>query len=50
MKKGALHTTTLMHYKAKQVLRDLFSVNQGNGSDVTFNAGATKVNLKNLKT
>ena len=50
MKKAVLHTTNLMHYKAKQVLRDLFSINEGNGSDVTFNAGATKVNLKNLKT
>ena len=50
MKKAVLHTTNLMHYKAKQVLGDLFSINEGNGSDVTFNAGATKVNLKNLKT
>ena len=33
-----------MHYKARQVLRNLFSANQGNV------AGATKINLKNLKT
>ena len=38
-----------MHCKAKQVLGDLFSINQGNGSEVTFVAWATKVNLKNLK-
>ena len=50
MKKAVLHTTTLMHYKAKQAIRDLISINQGNRSDVTFDAGATKVNLKNLKT
>ena len=30
MKKAVLHTTTLMHYKARQVLRDPFSTNQGN--------------------
>ena len=35
---------------ARQVLRDLFSTNQGNGSEMTFGVGATKVNLKNLKT
>ena len=40
-----------MHCKTRQVLHDLFSIKQGNGSDETFfNAGATKVNLKNLKT
>ena len=49
MKKAVLHTTTLMHCKARQVLRDLFSANQGYGSEMTFVAGATKVNLKNLK-
>ena len=27
-KKTVLYTTTLMHYKARQVLRDLFSTNQ----------------------
>ena len=31
-----LHTTTLMHYKARQVSRDLFSSNHGNDSDMTF--------------
>ena len=45
-----MHATTPMHCKARQVLGDLFSINQKNGSDVTFNAGATKVNLKSLKT
>ena len=50
MKKTVLHTTTLMHCKAWQVLRDLFSTNQGNGSEIRFVAGATKINLKNLKT
>ena len=45
-----MHATTPMHCKARQVLRDLFSINQENGSDVTFNAGATNVNLKHLKT
>ena len=49
-KKAALHTTTLTHCKARQVLRDLFSSNQGNGSKMTFVAGATKINLKTLKT
>ena len=34
-----------MHCKARQVLRDLFRTNQGNGSEMTFVAGATKVNL-----
>ena len=50
MKKAVMHTTTLMHCKARQVLRDLFSTNQGNGSEMTFVAGATKVHIKNLKT
>ena len=50
MKKAAMHTTTLMHYKNKQVLGDLFRTNQGNGSEMTFVAGGTKINLKNLKT
>ena len=49
MKKAALHTAVPMHGKARQVLHDLFSINQGNGSEVTFVALATKVNLKNLK-
>ena len=50
MKKALLHTTTPMHCKARQVLRDLFSINQGNGSEMTFVAGANEVILKNLKT
>ena len=50
MKKVAVHTTALMHCKARQLLRDLFSTNQGNGSEMIFVAGATKINLKNLKT
>ena len=48
--KPVLHTITLMHCKAKQVFCDLCSTNQGNGSDMTFVAGATRINLKNLKT
>ena len=50
MKKIVLHTTTLMQCKARQFLRDLLSTDQGNGSDMTFVAGATKINLKNVKT
>ena len=50
MKKVAVHTTALIHCKARQILRDLFSTNQGNGSEMIFVAGATKINLKNLKT
>ena len=50
MKKIVLHTATLMHCKARQVLRDLLSTDQGNGSDMTFVAGTTKINLKNMKT
>ena len=50
MKKAVLHTTTLMHCKTRRLLRDLFSTNQGNGSEMRFVAGATKINLKNLKT
>ena len=49
MKKAVLHITTLMHCKARKVLLDLFSTNQGNGSEIRFVAGATKINLKNLK-
>ena len=49
MKKAVLHTATLMHYTARQVLLDLFSTNQGKGSDMTVVGGATKFNLKNLK-
>ena len=50
MKKAVLHTTTVMHCKARQVLRDQFGTNQGNGSKMTFVAGANKVHMKNLKT
>ena len=50
MKKAALRTTTPIHCKARHVLHDLFSINQGNGAEVTFVAWATTVNLKNLKT
>ena len=39
-----------MHCKAKQVFHDLLSANQGNGSDMTFVTGATKINPKKLKT
>ena len=49
MKKAILHTITLMHCKDRQVLRDVFSTNQGNGSDMTFVAGAIKI-PQNLKT
>ena len=50
LKKKLLHTTTLMHCKARHVLRNLFSANQGNGSKMAFVAGATKINLNKLKT
>ena len=50
MKKAVLHTTTPMHWKTRQVLQDLFSANQENGSEVTFVAGATKFNTQNFKT
>ena len=49
MKKVVLHTATLMHCKARQVLRNLFNTNQGNGSDMTFVAGSTKINLKKFQ-
>ena len=50
MKKAVLHTATLMHSKAREVLRDLFSTNQGNGSKMTFVPETDKVHMKNLKT
>ena len=50
MKKAVPHTTTLMHCKARRVLRNLFGTNQANDSDMTFVAGATKINLRILKT
>ena len=46
MKKAVLSTTALIHCKARHVLGDLFSTNQGNGSEMTFGAGATIINLK----
>ena len=42
-------SATPMHCKTRPVLRDLFSISQGNGSEMTFVTGATKANLKNLK-
>ena len=48
-KKPVVHTTTLMHCKARQVFYELFSTNQGNGLDMTFVARATKINFKNLE-
>ena len=33
----------------KQFWRDLFITHQGNGSKMTFVAGATKINLKNFE-
>ena len=51
IKKSILHTTTLMYNNAKKILRDLFRLlNQGSGSEIKFVAGATKINLKDLKT
>ena len=51
IKKSILHTTTLMYNNAKNFLRDLFRLlNQGSGSEIKFVAGATKINLKDLKT
>ena len=32
----AVHATALMHFKAKQVLRNLFSTNEGIGSERVF--------------
>ena len=49
-KRTSTQTTTLMQWKSRQVFRNLFSVNQGNGSDMTSVAGASKISLKNLKT
>ena len=49
-KKAVPHTTTLKHCKARQVLRNLFSITKGNVSEMTFKAKATKINVKNLKT
>ena len=49
MKKAVLYTTTLMHCKVRQILRDLFSTDQVNALKMTSVAGAIKINLKNLK-
>ena len=46
--KEVFYTTTLMYCHARQVLRDLVNTNQGN--EMTFVTGASKSNLKNLKT
>ena len=43
--KAVLHTTTLMHCKARHVLRDLFSTNQRNDSEMTFATGDTKIRI-----
>ena len=48
-KKTVLNTSAQMHRKARHVLCDLFSSNRRNGSDMTFVAGATKIDLKNLE-
>ena len=50
MKKICTAYNNPMHCKAREVLRDLFRINERNGSEMTFMAEATKVNLKNLKT
>ena len=39
---AVLHTTALMHCKARQGLRNLFNTNQGNGSGMIFVTGSTK--------
>ena len=46
MEKAVLHTTTLTHRKVRQILRDLFSTEQRNDSEMTFGEGATKISLK----
>ena len=49
IKKAVLNTSAQMDCKARHVLCDLFSSNRRNGSDMTFVAGATKIDLKNLE-
>ena len=49
MKKAVLHIITLIQYKIRHVLRDLFSTNQGNGSEMTFVARSAKFNVRYLK-
>ena len=50
MKKPVMHATTLMHCNARQVFRDLFSTNQRKWLRYDICGGATKINLKILKT
>ena len=40
MKKAVLHTISLIHCKARQVLRDLLSTNQENSSEMAFVASS----------
>ena len=49
MKKAVLQTTILIYCKARQVLRNLLSNNQENGSEMTFAEGTTKINLKKFE-
>ena len=46
MKKSVLHTTTPTHFKARQILRNLFGTNQANGSDMIFDQRQKSENLK----
>ena len=48
-KKAVLQTVSLMHSKARHVLYDLFSTNQGHGSEITFVAGVTKISIKKFE-
>ena len=48
--KAVLPKNTPMHCKAGQVLLDLCSTNQGNGSEIISVIEAYKINLKNYKT
>ena len=50
VKKFVLNTATLNACKARQVLCNLFITNNGNGSEMAFVAGATKIKPTNLKT
>ena len=50
MKKVVPQTTTLMPCQITQVSGNVFDTNQANGLNMTSMAGATKINLKNLKT
>ena len=43
VEKAVLHKNTPMHCKARQVLFDLCSTNQGRGSEITFVAEASSV-------